>query len=146
MHPGLDGVVGADVLRDHEQLELLHRLAHAICVRQRHGQIGADHPQRLDLATRDRLEHLHRLSPSWVAMRGAFQKRRTRSMSGGEKPICAASWLARPPTSRPPIALGWPVSENGDAPILPMRPVARWQFRIALTLSVPCADWLTPCE
>ena len=30
-------------------------------------------------------------SPSWVAMRGAFQKRRTRSMSGGVKPIWAAS-------------------------------------------------------
>ena len=79
-------------------------------------------------------------------MRGAFQNRLTRSMSGGVKFMCAASWLARPPTSRPPIALGWPVSENGEAPGLPMRPVARWQFRIALTLSVPCADWLTPCE
>ncbi len=85
-------------------------------------------------------------NPSWVAMRGAFQNRRTRSMSGGVKSICAASWLERPPTSRPPIALGCPVSENGDAPILPIRPVARWQLRIALTLSVPCADWLTPCE
>ena len=85
-------------------------------------------------------------SPSWVAMRGAFQNRRTRSMSGGVKAMCAASWLASPPTSRPPIALGWPVSENGEAPTLPMRPVARWQLMIALTLSVPCADWLTPCE
>ena len=85
-------------------------------------------------------------SPSWVAMRGAFQNRRTRSMSGGVKPIWAASWLASPPTSRPPIALGCPVSENGDAPGLPIRPVARWQLMMALTLSVPCADWLTPCE
>ena len=84
--------------------------------------------------------------PSWVAMRGAFQNRRTRSMSGGVKPIWAASWLASPPTSRPPIALGCPVSENGDAPTLPIRPVARWQLTMALTLSVPCADWLTPCE
>ncbi len=79
-------------------------------------------------------------------MRGAFQNRRTRSMSGGVKPIWAASWLASPPTSRPPIALGCPVSENGDAPGLPIRPVARWQLMMALTLSVPCADWLTPCE
>jgi len=53
---------------------------------------------------------------------------------------------ARPPTSRPPIALGWPVSENGPMPGLPMRPVARWQLMMALTLSVPCADWLTPWE
>ena len=27
-----------------------------------------------------------------------------------------------------------------------MRPVARWQLMMALTLSVPCADWFTPCE
>ena len=60
--------------------------------------------------------------------------------------MCAASWLASPPTSRPPIAFGWPVSENGPMPGLPMRPVARWQLMIALTLSVPCADWFTPCE
>ena len=57
-----------------------------------------------------------------------------------------ASILARPPTSRPPMALGWPVNEKGPIPALPMRPVARWQFRIAFTLSVPQTDWLTPWE
>src|SRR5262249_52196059 len=31
-------------------------------------------------------------------------------------------------------------------PRRPMRPVARWQLMMALTLSVPCADWFTPCE
>ena len=46
------------------------------------------------------------LRPSRSAIRGAPQKRRTRSISSGEKPICAASMLARPPTSRPPIAFG----------------------------------------
>ena len=60
--------------------------------------------------------------------------------------MCAASMLASPPTSRPPMALGWPVSDSGPEPGLPMRPVARWQLMMALTLSVPCADWLTPCE
>ena len=60
--------------------------------------------------------------------------------------MCAASMLASPPTSRPPMALGWPVSDSGPAPGLPMRPVARWQLMMALTLSVPCADWFTPCE
>ncbi len=44
------------------------------------------------------------------------------------------------------MALGWPVTENGPEPGLPIRPVARWQFRMALTLSVPEADWFTPCE
>ena len=28
----------------------------------------------------------------------------------------------------------------------PMRPVARWQLMIALTLSMPLVDWLMPCE
>ena len=44
------------------------------------------------------------------------------------------------------MALGWPVSENGPMPGRPIRPVARWQLMMALTLSVPCADWFTPCE
>ncbi len=52
--------------------------------------------------------------------------------------------LASPPTSRPPMAFGWPVTENGPQPGLPMRPVARWQLMMALTLSVPQVDWLTP--
>ena len=86
------------------------------------------------------------LWPSPSTRFGAFQKRRTRSRSGAEKPMWAASMLASPPTSRPPMALGWPVSDSGPAPGLPMRPVARWQLMMALTLSVPCADWLTPCE
>ena len=58
----------------------------------------------------------------------------------------AASWLASPPTSRPPMALGCPVSDSGPIPGLPMRPVARWQLMMALTLSVPWADWFTPWE
>jgi hypothetical protein len=54
--------------------------------------------------------------------------------------------IGQPPTSRPPMALGWPVIENGPMPGRPMRPVARWQLMIALTLSVPAEDWLTPWE
>ncbi len=38
------------------------------------------------------------------------------------------------------------MTENGPAPGLPMRPVARWQLMMALTLSVPDELWLTPCE
>ena len=44
------------------------------------------------------------------------------------------------------MALGWPVSENGPMPGWPMRPVARWQLMMLLTLSVPLDDWFTPCE
>ena len=59
----IDRVVGMHVLGNHEQFELLQRLANAVGVRQRHRRIGAHHPQRLDLAARDGLEHLHRLQP-----------------------------------------------------------------------------------
>ena len=75
---------------------------------------------------------------------GAPQKRATRSRSRAEKPMWAASIVDRPPTSRPPMALGWPVSENGPAPGRPIRPVARWQLMMLPALSVPCADWFTP--
>ncbi len=54
--------------------------------------------------------------------------------------------FASPPTSRPPIALGWPVSENGPIPCAPIRPVSRWQLMMLLTLSVPVEAWLTPIE
>ena len=54
--------------------------------------------------------------------------------------------MASPPVSRPPMALGWPVIENGQAPGLPIRPVARWPLRIAGPLATPCADWLAPME
>ena len=63
MRAGVDRVVGAHVLGNDEQFELLQRLAHGVGVRQRHRRIGPHHPQRLDLAARDRLEHLHRLQP-----------------------------------------------------------------------------------
>ncbi len=52
--------------------------------------------------------------------------------------------LASAPTSRPPIALGCPVTLNGPMPGRPIRPVARWTLIMALTLSVPAEDWFTP--
>ena len=51
-----------------------------------------------------------------------------------------------PPTSRPPMALGWPVSENGPAPGLPIWPVARCRLISAEFLKVPLADWLRPWQ
>ncbi len=58
----------------------------------------------------------------------------------------AASVLDMPPTSRPPMALGWPVIEKGQAPGFPMRPVRRWALITASPLATPCADWLEPWE
>ncbi len=51
-----------------------------------------------------------------------------------------------PPTSRPPIALGWPVSENGPAPGLPIWPVARCRLISAAFLAVPLVDWFSPWQ
>ena len=79
------------------------------------------------------------LSPGPWATVFEPQKRDTRSMASGVKSMWAANMLASPPTSRPPMALGWPVTEKGPMPGLPMRPVARWQL-MALTLSLPAAD------
>jgi hypothetical protein len=65
-------------------------------------------------------------SPAFSAMTGECQKLCTISRwSGLSISMWAASWLASPPTSRPPIALGWPVSENGPMPGRPIRPVRR---------------------
>lgn len=87
------------------------------------------------------------LRPTLSAMRGAFQNVCTSSRCRGScSSRWAASMLASPPTSRPPIAFGWPVMENGPMPACPMRPVSRWQLMMLLTLSVPADDWLTPCE
>ena len=84
-------------------------------------------------------------SPGLSAIAAAFQNRPTRARwTGFSISIWAASMLASPPTSRPPMAFGCPVTENGPIPGRPMRPVARWQLMIALTLSVPIEDWLTP--
>ncbi|MNT18157.1 hypothetical protein D3C72_1533410 [compost metagenome] len=79
--------------------------------------------------------------PVRSAIIGDCQKLCTTSRcSGLASSICAASMLARPPTSRPPMALGCPVSENGPMPGRPMRPVSRWQLMMLLTLSVPAED------
>ena len=86
------------------------------------------------------------LRPGARAIVGAAQNRRTRSQVSSPKPMCAARVLARPPTSRPPMALGCPVREKGPIPGWPIRPVARWQLTIAFTLSVPLEDWLIPWE
>ncbi len=59
---------------------------------------------------------------------------------------CAESRLAMPPTSRPPIALGWPVSEKGPAPGLPIWPLARCRLIRAAFLAVPLVDWFRPWQ
>ncbi|MPN44444.1 hypothetical protein SDC9_192009 [bioreactor metagenome] len=76
----------------------------------------------------------------------APQNRATRPRAASSKSMCPARVVAMPPVSRPPMAFGWPVIENGHAPGLPIRPVARWVLMIARPLATPCADWLAPIE
>ena len=51
-----------------------------------------------------------------------------------------------PPTSRPPMALGCPVSENGPAPGRPIWPVARCRLISAALLCGAVADWFSPWQ
>ena len=76
---GIHGVVGKDVLGDHEQIELLERLAHMACARQRDRGIGGHHPQRFDPAAGDGVEHLHRL--------GAFARGHARRIPEAAHPV-----------------------------------------------------------
>ena len=48
------------------------------------------------------------------------------------------------PISRPPIALGWPVSDIGPLPGRQIAPVARCRLQIALVFAVPCVLWFIP--
>ena len=60
--------------------------------------------------------------------------------SGLARSRWADSKFAKPPTSLPPIAFGWPVREKGPAPDLPIWPVARCKFTKAAFFAVPDED------
>ncbi len=66
---------------------------------------------------------------------------RSAALAGSRWP---GSSVAMPPASRPPMALGWPVSENGPAPGLPICPVARCRWISAAFFAVPLLDWFRP--
>ena len=57
---------------------------------------------------------------------------------------CPGRVGASPPASRPPIAFGCPVNENGPAPGRPMFPVASERLISARFLSTPEVLWLAP--
>ena len=101
----------------------------SVLVRQRLRRVGAGDPDDLDLAGAHGLEHLHRGLAR--LRRNAPPRPRARRLRarcfgcrdrGGRD-----SRLAMPPTSRPPIALGWPVRLKGPAPGLPICPVGEVQ-------------------
>ena len=103
MRARIDRVVGNHVLGNHEQFEFLQRLADGVGVRQRHRRIGAHHPQRLDLAARDRLEHLHRLQPLMGGdARRLPEPAHAVDVRRREIPYARrAGWRARRPRGRP---------------------------------------------
>ena len=115
--------------------------------RQRGRRIGRHHPQRLDLAALDRLEHLHGLEAFALG-----HVRRVPEPAHAVDIVAAQNSYVRragSPDRRPPARPSrWAgrSATAGPMPGLPIRPVARWQLMMALTLSVPCADWFTPCE
>ena len=70
-----------------------------------------------------------------------FQKFSTSFLSlASSKFLCAGNKFESPPTSRPPIALGCPVKENGPAPDLPMLPVMRCKLIRLKFLLTPMTD------
>ena len=75
----------------------------------------------------------HKLATSWRCAGLAMSR-------------CALIKLAKPPTSRPPMALGCPVRENGPAPALPICPVAKCKLIKAAFLAVPLLDWFRPWQ
>ena len=48
------------------------------------------------------------------------------------------------PASRVPMALHWPVIENGEAPERPIWPVSSARLFMTFTVSAPCVEWFTP--
>ena len=54
--------------------------------------------------------------------------------------------IGEPADLAPTHRVWLPVNDSGPIPGRPIRPAARWQLMIALTLSVPADDWFTPCE
>jgi hypothetical protein len=63
MRAGIRGIVGFDILRHDEQVELAQRFARTVGARQRHRRVRSHHPQRLDPAMSDIVEHLDGLAP-----------------------------------------------------------------------------------
>ena len=85
------------------------------------------------------------LRPGREARWGVFQKRARASASpGASHSRWPASMVASAPVSRPPMALGWPVTLKGPPPGWPRLPCRMWQLMMAFALSAPAVDWLAP--
>ncbi len=97
--------LGGDIRDDHQRTGG-QRLAHRVAVRERHHRVGTHDPDRFDLAAANGGKQLHGGQPGGLRQPFRPQKRASRCRSSGTKSMCAASIVASPPTSRPPMALG----------------------------------------
>ena len=85
--------------------------------------------------------------PGLAGTSGTPQRAATSARCCGlAKSRCALIKLAMPPTSRPPMALGWPVKEKGPAPGLPICAVAKCRLIKAAFLALPLLDWFRPWQ
>ena len=93
-------------------------------------------------ATASNMSTAFRPGPS--AMRGAPQKRRTRSRWLGLEVHVRGQRVGHAAGLAPAHGVGLAGDREGPTPGLPMRPVARWALMIARPLAAPWADWLAP--
>ncbi len=102
---------GGDVA-DHDEVAVGDGVAHPVGIGHGDGGVGVDDPERLDLSVGHRPEHVDGLQAGRLSgSRDASQKSRTAARCAAfSRSRWQASMLASPPTSRPPIALGWPVT------------------------------------
>ncbi len=102
----LSGIRLSGDIRDDHQRTAGQRTAHRVAVGERHHRVGAHDPHRFHLAAADGGKQLHGGQPRGLRQPLGSPKRASRCRSSGTKSMCAASIVANPPTSRPPMALG----------------------------------------
>ena len=130
-------------LRDDEAVELFQCGAHRVGARQADRRVGAQNPKAL-ISPRSIASNIATaFNPSRVAMRGAFQKRRRGRPPRRRKPYAPpVDRRGRRLRARPSRWAGR--SATAGRRRAPDAPGCKMALRIALTLSVPCADWFTP--
>ena len=131
---------------DDDEVASLQRRAHAAGIGQADRRIGAGDPQRLDAAVaRPRRTGRPPSGPACVAMSRRAPEPPTRSIAAGvvERHV-RGQLVGEAADLAPAHGVGLAGERERPQPGRPIRPVARWQLMMALTLSVPCADWFTP--
>ncbi len=144
---GVAGGIGiGDDIGHHDKGTGLDRRLDGTGIRHGNDGVGGHDPQRLDAAIGNRPEHIHRLEARLlrnrrrgpealhpVAVFSVLDRHMGRQHIGKPAHLASAHGVGLAGQRKRPHARD-----------RPMRPVARWQLMMALTLSVPLCDWLTP--